>query len=62
MIDFVLIKKNIKFLFLLEEERVEVLETHPPPAGGTVLPSEKTLPETSLTEDMAADGRDQTTP
>ena len=41
---------------------MEVLETDPPPAGRAVLPGEETLSETSLTEDVAADGRDQTTP
>ena len=39
-----------------------VLESDGPPAGWTMLPTEKALLETSLTEDVAADGRDQTTP
>ena len=41
---------------------MEVLVSEPPPADRTLLPSEDTLPETTLTEDVAADGRDQATP
>ena len=39
-----------------------VLLSDGPPAGWTMLPTLKTLLETSLTEDVAADGRDQATP
>ena len=38
---------------------MKILEPNPPPAGGTLVQSEDTLPETAPTEDMTTHGAGQ---